>query len=147
MMRAFEFAINQHNQPKHISDAELLQLIELGELVMTELGSPGPRLFHRGREVKAQLVRQGGRRYIDGGSSRYRFQIERGRHEDGHRIIRRIMRAKMVWLFVHRQLVPADCLLDHENEDKLDDSKDNIIAMTHEKHSEKHYGPACDDDF
>ena len=120
-------------KPKHISDQQILDWILSGAIRMTHLDTSNPQLIFHGRHVRAELVEQSGKRRLSG-TKRYSFSFQ----YKGMR--RRIVRAKLVWMVVHKSLVPGDCLVHHEDKNCLNDHPDNLHATDYETHMEIHYG-------
>lgn len=116
-----------------ITDAELLDIIEAGTLEIRNIDDEHPELWFRGRKLKEQLNRQGGRRYTVGGSKRYRWEI---RYE-GKR--RRIMRSRLVILFKERRLITEDERIHHGEKGRLHDGAGNLQRLTCDEHDRIHY--------
>jgi hypothetical protein len=114
-------------------DDWLLQLILDGIIVITKLNTAHPQLWVAGRKVKAHLNPQGGRRRIRG-CSRWRWKIQ---HQGK---CRRIVRAKLVWMFVNKQVVPPDHVIHHGRKGPLNDSQSNLECVSYARHQEIHYG-------
>ena len=122
-------------QTRSMSDAFLLAMIVSGRLTMTRLYTRNPRLYNCGRLNTAQL-------YTGNGPARYRYKIH-SHYKDGVRYIRSVARAKLVWMYVNRQLVPVGCEIHHKDEDRLNDCQGNLECTTKEEHVKWHYG--CND--
>lgn len=145
----FDFV--KHNQPKHITDDEILGWILDGSLVITNLDDPRPVLTFRERVIQPYLNQQGGRNYQNG-ASRWRWKLRNGAYKKkGKRIEkqRNIVCSKLVWMFVSRMTVPDGSRIHHLNEREGADSKCdaqwNLACMTYLEHQEYHYG--TEDDF
>jgi hypothetical protein len=114
-----------------ITDAMINQFMTDGLMEVVD-GLTSPRLFFRGREIKAELHEQGGRFRIFG-SDRYRYEIRwRGKR-------RKIMRSKLVWIWYFGG-IPDSCAVHHHDAGRYEDGLYNIEAWDDEKHSEFHYG-------
>lgn len=64
---------------------------------------------------------------------RYRYKIAWNRQQ------RSILRAKLVWIGING-LIPEGFELHHKDEDRFNDSIDNLELLTDESHSDFHYG-------
>lgn len=116
-----------------ISDDELLELIESGKIRVANPYTPSPELFTNGRRRIAELVRQRGRMRIADSVARYAWRI----HAFGKR--RRIVRAKLVYMYVYRVIVPADWQIHHKDGNRLNDAIDNLEAIHVSDHKAIHY--------
>lgn len=118
-----------------ITDQMLLDLINAGTLVIKNIETD-PELWNKGRRIKAELTKQAGRNYDPKWScERWTWRICVG----GER--RRIVRAKLVWIFHTKTLVPAGCNIHHGKNGRFDDSVGNLSCWTEEQHKAYHYGP------
>jgi hypothetical protein len=127
------------NEPKHITDGELLAWIIDGAIVISDLDSRDPVLTFRGREQKAELTEQGGRKRMFG-TARMTWKIRdyQQKQANGRPRTRRIVRAKLVWLFDNRRLIRPGCTIDHDDDDRMNDAAWNLVELTDEAHSAKH---------
>ena len=121
-------------KPRQIGDGKLLELIESGDIEIRDVQSAHPTLVFRGRVISPELVEQRGRYRIGSGNKRYTWRIRYG----GQR--RRIVRSRLVWMFVHRQLIPDGEQIDHGEFGHQHDGIGNLTKMVYEDHYEKHYG-------
>lgn len=131
---------------KTITDEELLDWILAGRITMTNSDSSDPVILQDGRERTPSIVF--GSRGATAERWRVRFYRTRKRRSPkrGNRPVERtIVRSKIVWMIHNRSLVPEGHELDHDDENRLNDSALNIVALTHAQHSEKHYGNGYED--
>jgi hypothetical protein len=113
-------------------EAKLLEWILSGELTVHNISSHDPVVVHRGRKRKPYISK--GRR-----NPRYTVKIH-SHYDNGVRYIRSIMRSKLVWMVVHKRLVPEGCVIHHKDEDRFNDAWHNLECSTDEEHKEYHYG-------
>lgn len=121
---------HEQNTPKHITDEDIVLMFKYGRLKVCRARSRNPVILSFGKPLKPSLV--------EGRSN------PRWRHEicwNGKK--RTIVRAKLVWLGV-KGLIPDEHELHHADEDRLNDSIDNLDLLNGDSHSEHHYGS---DDF
>lgn len=117
-----------------IKDEEILGWILDGRLVIEHVTSAHPQLWFRGRHRKPILNEQGGKGRIFGGK-RYRWRIRfEGR-------TRGIVCSKLVWMYVHRAVVPEGCQIHHGLFGPHYDGYFNLTCLTIEEHHALHYGP------
>lgn len=126
--------------PTLITDEILLGLIVSGDLVINDIESPDPVLVFKGNIIKAELTRQRGRGRIEG-TERWTWRI----CHEGKR--RRIVRAKLVWMFHHRAIVEHGCKVHHGRGGRLHDGIGNLTKMTDAEHNQFHYGCILDRGF
>jgi hypothetical protein len=134
------------NEPKHISDDELLAWILDGTIVITELDSPDPVLSFRGRVQAAELTEQGGKARCFG-TSRWTWKINDSQNKtaDGKRRTRRIVRSKLVWMFDNKRCVRPGHKVHHDDDDRMNDSAENLIELHDDVHSALHSGPLTEE--
>lgn len=117
---------------KHaITDAQIAGFMCDGSMEIADALTE-PRLIFRGREITAELNKQGGRRYAEG-SDRYRFTIWYG----GKR--RRIMRSRIVWLW-YFNAIPDNHDVHHGDAGRYVDGLANIECWSEDDHANFHYG-------
>jgi hypothetical protein len=121
--------------PKHISDADLLSFILDGSIIMRDLHTSDPSLLFRGRHIKPQLTRQSGRYRITEQCGRYTFQFSFGSKP---RRTRKVVRSKLVWMYVNRRVVPPDHAVHHGPRGRLDDSIQNLELLHDNEHAAIH---------
>ena len=112
-----------------LSDPFLIELMNEGHLRMTHTDTPNPRCFitnirGKTRELKATVCGTKG--------LRYRFEICR----EGKR--RSVIRAKLVYLYITRQPIPPNHELHHLDEDRFNDSFQNLKALPIKDHLAHH---------
>jgi len=123
-----------------ITDAELLEWIESGTMVVRDPDSEDPELWFRGRKLKPELIRRNGRMEARGdGPERWTWVIRHAGRK------RRIVRSKLVWLACKRELVPDGHILHHVNENRLDDRISNLECVDTDSHYALHYGKDAND--
>lgn len=116
-----------------IDDVELMALIGLGVIILTDLESAHPRLTVAGRIVKPHLNEQGGRNRIYGGK-RWRWKIQyKG-------ACRRIVCSKLVWMFVEKRIIPEDHIIHHGRLGSQFDGYPNLKLVSYAEHQQIHYG-------
>lgn len=122
-----------NTKPKHITDADLLALMDSGEIVISKLNTASPVLIHRGRIIQPELTEQRGRQRIVG-NVRHTWKIRR----DGK--ARRIVRARLVWMYANRELIGDGFTIHHRDHDRHNDRIANLERMTYGQHAGHHGG-------
>lgn len=126
------------SQPKWITDEQLLEWIEDGQIRITHLDQRSPRLIFRGRHHSPYLDAQ------DDKNPRYRWRLSNhgrrlrsGRYRQ-HR--RTIARSKLVWMYSHRSVVPEGQFIHHVDLDRFNDRSSNLEALSEPEHNGVHHG-------
>lgn len=129
------------NEPKHISDEQLVAWILDGTIVITELDSPDPVLWFRGRRQSAELTEQGGKRRMFG-TSRMTWKIRdcKLKQANGNIRTRRIVRSKLVWMFENKRCIRPGYKVHHDDDDRMNDAGWNLIELNDDVHSALHNG-------
>jgi hypothetical protein len=107
---------------------------------MYALDTERPQLVFRGRLLKPQLNRQGGKRVIVG-TARWRWKI---RYNGS---MRSIVCSKLVWMYWHKCLVTEGCVIHHGDKGRLWDGISNLEEKTDEQHKQYHYGAELSSSF
>lgn len=123
-------------KPKQISDEEILEWINSGDLCIANVESSDPILLFRGRVILPELTSASGKRVVDSGTGnkRYSWRLR----DQGRR--RRIVRNRLVWMFVKREVIGDDFTIDHSFEGRFHDGISNLSKLANAAHYEKHYG-------
>ena len=108
-------------------------MILLGEIIIEDIFERDPTIIHRGRVRKP---------YICEGkcNPRWFYKLHDLYGVDGTRYRRSIGRAKLVWMYWHRKLVPEGSIIHHKDEDRFNDAINNLECKTDEDHKAYHYG-------
>ena len=114
-----------------IDDQQILDWLNTGWL---EVNSETIEVKFRGRKLKPTFV---GKDNVNG--TRYRIELR----SLGKK--RTIVRSKLVWMSVHRQVLQKDWEIHHKDEDRYNDRGDNLEAMHKDDHYELHNGPPNED--
>lgn len=122
-----------HNTPKHVTDTEIVLMFRYGRLSVRKAKAKHPEILSRGKPLKASIVE--GKR-----NPRWRIKVWLNGKQ------RTIVLAKAVWLGC-KGLVPPGFELHHIDEDRMNDSIDNLELLTDDSHSDFHYGNSEPDDF
>lgn len=118
------------NTPKHITDEDIVLMFKFGRLRVRKAKSRNPEILSFGRLLKPSIV-------TGKSNPRWRHEIRLNGKK------RTIVRAKLVWL-ARNGLIPPEHELHHRDEDRLNDSIDNLELLNGDFHFGKHYG---DDEF
>lgn len=130
-------------EPKYVSDQQLLDWILDGSIVITSLRSERPVLNFKGRTIKPQLVEQSGRYRVGEQCARWSWQFSNGStivRKKVVRVRRRVVCAKLVWMFANKTLIPESSQIHHGKKGRLYDGIGNLECLTNDEHSLLHYG-------
>ena len=120
---------NKKSKPKHVSDEELIRLLDEG-IIKVDLETT--ELWVNGNKIAP---------YLNGADNRGGQEDHKrwsfGLRIDGRR--RTITRSKMVYLAGSRKLIPLGNEIHHKDEDNENDKWSNLISVSFEDHKKFHY--------